>query len=210
MKPTALLFILIAVSVPFFSSVAGPPKGKSYLVKKDKSEFKIYVYKAGFASGFAHDHVMGVEKFTGQVNCDPDQPKKSSVFIKIQSPSLKVLDPKVSVSDREKIKKSMDSDEVLDVKKYPTIKFLSSAVKVVKRGKEIQLKVTGTLYLHGKKKKITIPIAITFPKSGQLVAVGKYTLTQTDFGITPYSAYLGAVKVKDKIDIKFKIVNESL
>ena len=206
MKKTLSLSLLVFLIVPLYSSLASPP-GQSFFTKNKKSEFKIFVYKAGIASSFAHDHVMSVEKFKGQVVYDENTPSKSSVYIRVEAKSLKVLDPKVKKSDRAKIKKSMDSDEVLNIKKYPNITFQSSKVEV-KKASGLLLKVTGKLTLHGKTKTISFPVKVT-KKGGKLTASGKFKLRQTEFGMTPYSAYLGAVKVKDVIDVQFNIINET-
>lgn len=205
MKTISLLSLLATLlAIPLYSSFAQPPSARAFFSKKDKSEFKVYVWKAGIASGFAHDHVMSVKDFKGQVLYDEKDPGKSSVFIRVEAKSLKVLDPKVKASDKAKIKKSMDSDEVLNVKKYPRITFKSTKVEVKKSG----LKVTGKMSLCGKTKSLSFPVKIE-KKGGKLVATGAFKLRQTEFGMTPYSALLGAVKVKDVVDVKFKIVNET-
>ncbi|MDF1665085.1 MAG: YceI family protein [Planctomycetota bacterium] len=203
--PLILLSTLLAL--PIYSSFAQPPSTQSFFSKKDKSEFKIYVWKAGIASGFAHDHIMSVEDFKGQVVYDEKDPSKSNVFIRVEAKSLKVLDPKVKAADKRKIKKSMDSDEVLNVKKYPKITFKSTKVEVKKAAGNV-LKVTGKMSLCGQTKTISFPVKIE-RKGGKLVASGAFKLRQTEFGMKPYSALLGAIKVKDLVDVKFTIVNET-
>lgn len=59
--------------------------------------------------------------------------------------------------------------------------------------------------MHGVTKRITVPVTVTITPQ-QLRAMGSYTLKQTDFGIKPYSAGLGAVKVKNEVTVNFSIV----
>lgn len=206
-KLIPLALLTAALAFPLFSSFANPPTSQSFFTKKDKSEFKIYVWKAGIASGFAHDHIMSVEDFKGQVVYDEKNPSKSSVFIKVEAKSLKVMDAKVKASDKRKIKKSMDSEEVLNVKKYPKITFKSTKVEV-KSASQNLLKVTGKMSLFGRTRTISFPVTVR-KKGGKLTATGAFKLRQTDYGMKPYSALLGAIKVKDVVDVKFSIVNET-
>ena len=206
-KLIPLALLATALAFPLFSSFAHPPTSQSFFTKKDKSEFKIYVWKAGIASGFAHDHIMSVEDFKGQVVYDEKNPSKSSVFIKVEAKSLKVMDAKVKASDKRKIKKSMDSEEVLNVKKYPKITFKSTKVEV-KSASQNLLKVTGKMSLFGRTRTISFPVTVR-RKGGKLTATGAFKLRQTDYGMKPYSALLGAIKVKDVVDVKFSIVNET-
>jgi polyisoprenoid-binding protein YceI len=67
------------------------------------------------------------------------------------------------------------------------------------------LVVNGDLTLHGVTKRIAVPVEATITPQ-QLRATGKYTLKQTDYGIKPYSAAGGTIRVKDEIVINFNIV----
>jgi polyisoprenoid-binding protein YceI len=67
------------------------------------------------------------------------------------------------------------------------------------------LDVAGDLTLHGVTKRIAVQVAATVTPQ-QLRATGKYSLKQTDYGIKPYSAAGGTIKVKDEIVVNFTIV----
>jgi polyisoprenoid-binding protein YceI len=69
--------------------------------------------------------------------------------------------------------------------------------------------LNGDLTLHGVKKRIAVPVNLTVTPQ-QLRATGKYTLKQTDYGIKPYSAAGGSIKVKNEIVVNFSIVAKSL
>jgi len=60
--------------------------------------------------------------------------------------------------------------------------------------------VQGTLSLHGQTRPVTIDVRET---GGHYE--GSVRLKQTDFGIKPVKAGGGTVKVKDEIQIDFKI-----
>ena len=66
------------------------------------------------------------------------------------------------------------------------------------------LEATGTLTLHGATKPISFAVA----RSGDAY-VGRTTLRQTDFGIKPITAAGGTVKVKNELEIEFRILTLS-
>jgi polyisoprenoid-binding protein YceI len=98
-------------------------------------------------------------------------------------------------------------NEVLESAKYQRISFKSASVSDVKPagGDSYSFTLNGDLTLHGVTKRIAVPVTATITPQ-QLRATGKYTLRQTDFGIKPYSAAGGTVKVKNEVVIHFDIV----
>jgi polyisoprenoid-binding protein YceI len=98
-------------------------------------------------------------------------------------------------------------NEVLESAKNPKITFKSVSVGDVKRtgNDAYSFVVNGDLTLHGVTKRIAVPVAATITAQ-ELRAIGKYTLKQSDYGIKPYSAAGGTIKVKDEIVVNFNIV----
>ena len=61
--------------------------------------------------------------------------------------------------------------------------------------------IEGTLTLQGTSRPLRLQV--TSPGPGHFRGGG--TLRQTDFGITPYSGFLGALKIKDEVAVEFDI-----
>ncbi len=61
-----------------------------------------------------------------------------------------------------------------------------------------------TLELNGTSRALRIPAEIVQAPDGVSVA-GKVAVTQTSFGITPYSILAGALQVQDEVAIRFRI-----
>ena len=89
----------------------------------------------------------------------------------------------LSESDKRKIQKSLRED-VLHVARFPTIRFTPTQVS--------EDRVEGVLDLHGVQK----PVVLAF-RGG----VARVRLHQPDFGIRPYSAMMGALKVKAGVEV---------
>jgi polyisoprenoid-binding protein YceI len=61
--------------------------------------------------------------------------------------------------------------------------------------------VKGVLSLHGVMRPIEFDVTTTTGKDLKR----KVTLSQKDFGIKPYKALLGTLKVKNEVDISFDL-----
>lgn len=192
-----------------------PPEGpRAFVLDAKKTQLVIQVFKDGAAAAFAHDHTVHATELSGEVVADPAHPEKSRVSVTVQTKSLVNddpqvrrqfgLDPAVPEKDRRAVEESMKGRDQLDVGRYPTISFVSTAVE--KAGDNIQL--TGDFTLHGVTRPIKLPIQVTLD-GDSLVGEGKVRLKQSDWGITPYSAFLGAVKNKDEIVLNVHLVGRA-
>lgn len=179
-------------------------KTRTYNILASESSFTVFVAKAGLLSGIAHDHNIGVKNFSGHVTIAEANPGAGSVELEVDAKSLTILD-KISEKDRNEITNNMNT-YVLEPGKYPKIIFKSAALSNFKQnGTNASFTLNGDLTLHGATKRIAIPVNVT--QSGdRLRATGRYTLLQTDFGIKPYSAMMGTIKVKNEVVINFNIV----
>jgi hypothetical protein len=61
--------------------------------------------------------------------------------------------------------------------------------------------VEGTLTMHGTSRPLRLQVSS--PAPGQFR--GSATVRQTDFGITLYSGFFGALKLKDEIAVEFEV-----
>ncbi len=68
-------------------------------------------------------------------------------------------------------------------------------------GSSLSGAIEGTLALRGTSRPLRLQV--TSPGPGHFR--GSATVRQTDFGITPYSGFLGALKLKDEVAVEFDI-----
>lgn len=209
MKPK--LYTLLLCLLLCYGKAAAQTNARGYSIIAAESSFWVFVAKAGLLSALAHDHEIGVKAFSGRVTIPTEGPAQGAsggaLTLEIDARSLAVLDKKVSQEDRAKIASAMHT-EVLASAQYPKISFKSVAVsdlKAVSGGAGYSFTLSGDLTLRGVTKRVVVPVALTVDRQ-QLRAVGSYTLRQTDFGIKPYSAAGGAVKVKNEVIIHFNLV----
>ena len=160
------------------------------VIEATRTECLVNTYKEGLFSAIAHDLILRVERFKIEVGQD------HSIKARFDAGSLVVISPEtLSANDKRSIKLSLEQD-VLDVARYPEIIFVSSSV--VPDGAGFQVK--GRLTLCGSERAIEFEIR---DENGKKSA--EILLHQPDFGIRPFSAMLGTLKIKPDVKIHISV-----
>ena len=153
------------------------------------AECLVLTYKEGLLSAMGHDLVLRVDRFLIIID---DQ--TLAIQAGFDAASLKVVSA-VSDADKQKIEETIVND-VLHARRFPEILFLSSSV--TKQGETVQ--VIGELTLVGRTRSLTM-IAVAEGDRYHLEVV----LHQPDFGLKPYSAMLGALKIKPDVTVRLSL-----
>jgi polyisoprenoid-binding protein YceI len=193
----------LLVLVFALATAAGAP---SYVLDPQRSSVTIHVGKAGLFKGAGHEHAVAAGTFRGSVVADEVDLSRSSVEAVWQSAGLKVTGDGEPAKDVPEVQAVMVGPRVLDAARYPEIVFRSRAVE----GKRVspgvyELKVTGEFTLHGVSRTMVLPLRVELV-GDLLTATGRATLEQTAFGIKPVTAAGGMVKVKDALEIEYRLV----
>jgi polyisoprenoid-binding protein YceI len=158
-----------------------------------RSTITIHVAKSGLLSAAAHNHTVDAPVSSGTIRESPDP----HIEFTVETAKMTVRpDPKIDAKDQATIQTHME-ELTLETKKYPEIAFRSSRIERIANG---QWKVDGALSLHG----VTKPVSLTVDQTGDSWTTHT-VLKQTDFGITPISIGGGIIKVKNEVEIDFKI-----
>jgi polyisoprenoid-binding protein YceI len=172
----------------------------------DRSKFTVQAFVEGLFSAFGHNPVLLIRDFQGEVQFDPETFQNASLKITIDPNSLLVSNAKEK--DRLDIEGTMRG-QVLETAKYPEILFSSNNITVNKlAGERCRVRIIGDLTLHGvTQKNLWISTEATV-NDESLRAQGEFSLKQTDFGIKPYSAAGGTIKLKNELKFSFDIVGQ--
>ncbi len=170
----------------------GPPAGR----------ITLNVYRDGVAARMGHNLVLEATKWSATVEVDAGNPAASSVKLTVDPRSLEIIGATGGIKplgdkDRADIKKNIN-DKILMTSRNPEITFQSTEVS----GTAPNIKVKGNLTLAGKSQPLSLDVRVD-GTSGR--ASGQTMLQQSTFGIRPFSTMLGALKIKDSIDIQFDI-----
>jgi polyisoprenoid-binding protein YceI len=187
-------------------------KAAEYGIRADQGELVVLVFKTGFASALAHDHVVRATRFSGSISGEPGDPATAVVRVTVPAAALIADEPEVrqrhglaaalGASDRREIQSTMLGETQLDAAAYPDISFRS--VSVEPRATAGFL-VTGDFTLHGITRRISVPVVAQL-SGGTLHTTGAFEINQSDFGITPVSLFLGAVRNQDRVRVVFDLV----
>jgi polyisoprenoid-binding protein YceI len=179
---------------------------RTFPIDSRTSIVHIHVGKTGigsFAGG--HEHEVIARSVQGEVAADFEDLSRSSVDVTFAATSLLVLPQGEPEGDAQKVEQAMKGPQVLDVAKFPSIRFRSRLVT----GKQLsagsyELRVTGDLSLHGIVHPVVVPLQLEV-RGDALTAIGKVGVKQSDFGIEPTSAAGGLVQVEDEVTVTFRI-----
>ncbi len=164
----------------------------------------IDVGKAGAFSFAGHTHEVEAPLTSGVVHVDSDNVSKSDLRLQFNAAAMKVSGKGEPPDDVPKVTQAMLSDQVLDVKNFPSITFVSTVVSGRGSASALDLLIAGNLTIRGTTKPVRAAASAKID-GDTLTATGKFTIKQTEFGIKPISVG-GVVKVKDDLNITFTIV----
>jgi polyisoprenoid-binding protein YceI len=199
-----LLFTLLTIS--------GAAQATDYVVDPERSELVVQLFREGLAAVLAHDHVIRATEFSGEARSDADNPSTASMWVEVRADSLRADEPEIrakyglqkpiSDKDRRKIQATMESERQMDVEKFPLMKFQSVSIEELSDG---QYTVTGDLTIHGVTRSVTFPATAT-EENGAFRGRVSIRFNQSDFGITPISIMLGAIRNRDEAVLHADIV----
>ena len=196
-----VLIGLVALAASLTLVAAGP---RTFTVDPARSKALIDVGKAGAFSFAGHTHEVDAPLTSGTIHFDADAISKSDIRLQFNAAAMKVTGKDEPPDDVPKVTQAMLGEQVLDVKKYPSIVFESTVVSGRGTATAVDLLVTGNLTIRGTTKPVRSTVSAKID-GDTLTATGKFTIKQTDFGIKPISVG-GVVKVKDELTINFTIV----
>jgi hypothetical protein len=159
------------------------------ILDRGAADCRVYVYKEGALSPFGHDLVLSVERFS--IELDEDLSRAVGRF---DAASLRVIDPPaLSIADRAEIEARVVAD-VLEARRFPEIVFRSTRID----GERVE----GMLELHGRTQVVRGRVELGHDGRRRT----RFRLHQPDFGIRPYAALLGALRVRAHVDVELGVM----
>ena len=155
----------------------------------DNASLQVRTYREGVAAKVGHDLILDVTRWEATV----DVPG-STVELSADPESLEVREGLRGVKtltdqDRVEIRRNVD-EKVLQ--RRPIV-FRSSAARLA----EGRFVVEGELTMAGRTRPLTVSLDVG---EGARVS-GTIALRQSDWGIKPYRGLMGALKVRDEVEI---------
>jgi polyisoprenoid-binding protein YceI len=157
------------------------------------AEVLVFTFKDGLLSPMAHDLKIRVHRFTVEVEGDAISATFEADSLKVESVRKDGADAHSLMPDAAftEIEKNIKGD-VLNAWRHPRIRFKSTALT--------ETTVEGTLTLCSVSKPITGRRA-----DDATHHIATFEIDQRDFGIRPYTAMLGTLKVKPLVTVTVRI-----
>ena len=193
------------------ANVTASHNGKRYIVDPQASEIRLLVYRDGPMARVGHNHVM-VGQVRGELSVS-DSAAASGFRIEIPVVSLEVDAPALrdeegeefaaTVSDpaRKGTRDNMLGADVLDAAHYPLIRIESDALL----GPRWNPDVTARITVRGMTSDLKFTAAV-FDQRDSLTVIAAFRVLQSNLGMKPLSILGGAVRVRDAIDIRVRLV----
>lgn len=180
-----------------------------FRVDSTRSRIVVRVYRAGPLARFGHDHVVASRDMDGYVAlAAAGGAARADLYIPlatliVDEPRLRAeagFDTRPSEKDIEATRRNM-LDEVLEAARYPYAVLRLARVEAAADASVLEAAVT----LHGETRRLPVDVELHDSSAEALYARGRFSLDQTDFGITPFSAFGGALRVADRLDVAFTL-----
>ena len=157
-------------------------------------------------SGLSHEHAIVARRFSGEIRWTPASPADCWVDIEVPIDGLVVDPPEkrealgfdkgLSEGDRKKVEKNMRAKNQLWADKYGSIRFRAVECSALEDG---VIEVRGALTVRGVSANVALPVQVEFDGDGLRARV-EFSKVHADFGFSPYSNFLGALKNDERID----------
>jgi polyisoprenoid-binding protein YceI len=172
----------------------------SYALGPDFGELLIKTSRTGLGARAGHDLTIEVTRWRAEVILDSADDAGSSVSVEADAGSFEVRTGTGGVkpltdADRAEIKKTI-REKILQTGRHPAITFRSTRVA----GTPESFSIDGDLTITGRTQPVTVHGSL----AGDRVQ-GSATVVQSRWGIRPYTAFLGALKLSDEVTVEFSI-----
>ncbi len=180
-----------------------PLRTGRYTLGPDDGTLLVMTGREGAAARMGHDLTLLATRWSAAVSVNAEDPARSRVTATIDAGSLVVRDASggpvgLSESQRGEVEEIIRT-KVLLSERYPRIAFRSVAVEGTPR----QASVAGNLTIRRRTRPVTLSVSVRGRGAARLTATT--SIVQTSFGIEPYSALLGALRVKDVVDLAVEV-----
>lgn len=156
--------------------------------------------RQGMASKAGHDLTLEASNWKATVTVDAE-PAQSEVKATIEPRSLAVVAATggakpVSDKDKKDIMKN-----IAGLLGNNSITFESTSVQV--RG-DSGATLLGNLSIAGQSREVTLDLTIESNGTGARLT-GRVPIVQSNFGVKPFTAMMGALKVKDEVEVDLDV-----
>jgi polyisoprenoid-binding protein YceI len=197
-----------------------PHEGTPYDIVADASLLTIAVYRGGALASAGHNHIIASHDLHGTIYVPPDL-MHSSFEVHFDVATLTVDEAElraqqasadfpadVPESAKQGTRRNMLGEALLDAAHNPEImlralRLEKPPVGTAAAADTVLARVQSTV--RGEVRTFAVPVHYRLG-TGELTVTGEFPLRQSDLGLTPFSAMLGALQVQDEMHISIRLL----
>ena len=195
-----------ATTTPPGSLRAPGHEGRPFDVVSRASLLTILAFRGGALAKAGHNHVIASHDVSGTFYV-PEDVLRSTFELHVPVAQLAIDEPDlrsqegpdfpqgVPDSAKEGTRHNMLSEALLNGAQYPDFALVSQHIEPASTGSGVRADIQVTI--RGQAHTLSVPVTYSLA-NGELVASGDLPIKQSDLGLTPFSAMLGALQVQDR------------
>jgi polyisoprenoid-binding protein YceI len=192
-------------------------EGRPYDIVSADSLLTIQAFRGGALAKAGHNHVIASHTLTGTLYV-PTDPARATFEIHMPVADLTIdeavlrakensedFPPEIPDSAKEGTRRNMLSAALLDGEHFPEIVLRSQRLEPAPGAGGSQWIAHVQVTVRDHTSSVVVPVHYE-EQDDQIVVSGELLLKQSDLGLTPFSALLGALQVVDEMKIRFRVV----
>ncbi|MDB6087649.1 MAG: YceI-like domain protein [Gammaproteobacteria bacterium] len=177
----------------------------------------LLVFRGGALAKAGHNHVIASHALMGTVYIPADL-SRSTFEVHLPVAELTVdeavlrakedradFPPDIPDSAKDGTRRNMLGGALLDAEHYPEIVLRSERLEPVAGKSEVEWVAHVEVTVRDRVHSVAVPVRYE-RRADRLVVSGEFPLKQSDLGLTPFSALLGALQVLDEMKVRFRMV----
>jgi hypothetical protein len=193
--------------------------GRPYDIVPGSSLLTVRVYRGGALAGAGHNHLIASHALSGTIYV-PADPLGASFEVRIPASELTVDEPQlraaagadfppdVSESARQGTRRNMLGPALLDAADFPELVLSAERLEPAPAGSPGEVLAHIRTEVRGALRSITVPVRYEL-RGSELTVTADAPLRQSELGLTPFTALLGALAVEDEMQISIRLVATS-
>ena len=162
----------------------------------DRGRIVLHTFRDGLAATAGHDLTIEAGRWSGELTVNDDG-KPAELLVQVDMGSLIVREGTGGIkplTDRDRREIAVTARKTLGADRHPEASFTASEFEPGANGGGA---VAGTLTLAG----VTRPLRLQVSQTGPDTYHASTTVVQSTHGIKPYTGFLGALRVRDAVNV---------
>ena len=185
---------------------------QQFSLAPDESRLLVRVYRGGRLARMGHNHIVSSDDLRGEIYLS--EQLSSSVFeVRLPVATMVVDKPELRAAAGDDFPGELDQDAIdgtranmlgdaqLDAAQWPEILVRSRSIS----GELPDLRVRMDIGVRSNTFALEVPVQVSV-EADAVRANARFTVTQTELGIEPFSVMMGALQVRDELEIELSLV----